>query len=669
MKKFNFSLYGFFLLALIFLTFYINPIYAADEIIRSMDDLNTVTDTDGIFRYNSIGKNDDILILYKNESDNNIGNLGLKKKDFVSGETIDPKLDVLRTSGFTSTENLIDEISKNENVTAVDLNDRVYSTEIVNDPYFEKNQKGIFAQVKADKTLNLNQNNLTKVAVLDTGIDPQHEDLKNRYLLEGYNYVSDTTDCTDDNDHGTGVAGIIAASTNNNYGIAGFTGTSNIKIVPFKVLDDEGSGYVKGIVAAINAVNNSDIRIINFSLGLERDNKVLKSAIVEGYRKNKILVAASGNNGASNLMYPAAYDEVISVGAVNNSNKRCTSFDWGKTNGSAYGIGLDFMAPGCDIPMTEASSHSFCFNSGTSFACPIVTSLVTLMIQQKPDLTFNELYNYLKNSSLDLGIKGYDVEYGNGLINFEEAINQIKHQSSQTPIVPVQPEQEEKLSINPNSLSMATNQVNLLTPVTNSTKAIVWSSSNSRVATINNGVVHALNPGQTTITANLVGTDIQCTIPVNVMSIDILAISAHSQDIGWLPAVSSMEIAGSTGRNKELEALRIGIADPSLNIQTQVHVSNIGDMSPVNENELAGTTGQAKGIEAIKFKLDGPNAINYDIYYRTHVENYGWTNWTSNENWSGTKGHNLQVEAVQIYITNKNGTPPNLTGDVNWSFM
>ncbi|OUO65046.1 hypothetical protein B5F70_03055 [Collinsella sp. An268] len=134
---------------------------------------------------------------------------------------------------------------------------------------------------------------------------------------------------------------------------------------------------------------------------------------------------------------------------------------------------------------------------------------------------------------------------------------------------------------------------------------------------------------------------------------------AHSRDIGWQPLVSDGAIAGTTGRAKPVEALRVGLVGPEQGgIEVSAHVSEIGWQDYVTAGELSGTTGRVLSIEALKVSLSGDVAVTYDVIYRVHSSEYGWLGWARNGEPAGTTGLNRPVEAFQVKLIPKGEDAP-----------
>ena len=146
----------------------------------------------------------------------------------------------------------------------------------------------------------------------------------------------------------------------------------------------------------------------------------------------------------------------------------------------------------------------------------------------------------------------------------------------------------------------------------------------------------------------------------------VLTYQTHVQDIGWQEEVSDGETAGTTGNSKNVEALRVSIANaPEDAVQIQVHVQDIGWPSNdlwVGNGGLAGTTGQSKRIEAVRMKLSDNLSEKYSVWYRVHVAEIGWMTWACDGQNAGTVGYGHAVEAIQITVLPKGEVPSNMSG-------
>ena len=207
-----------------------------------------------------------------------------------------------------------------------------------------------------------------KIAILDTGIDQNHPDLS----IGSQANFTDSVTLDDMYGHGTHVAGIAAAATNNGVGVAGLGYYSSI--MNGKVLDDTGSGYYSWIANGITWATDNGAKVINMSLGGTAADSTLASAVDYAWSKGVVVVAAAGNNGDSIPFYPAYYKNCIAVGATDQSNA--------KPSWSNYGSWVDVAAPGVDIYSTYNSTYNrgdYYIMSGTSMASPHVAGLAALV--------------------------------------------------------------------------------------------------------------------------------------------------------------------------------------------------------------------------------------------------------------------------------------------------
>lgn len=239
--------------------------------------------------------------------------------------------------------------------------------------------------------------------------------------------MDNNNDVTDEDGHGTMVAGVIAAIANNSIGIAGVA--SNVSIMPLKVLSSSGGSWIDLDKAIIRAAH-SGARIITMSLGGEysRPSMAIEAAISHAYQDGCILVAAAGNDNNSEPFYPAACENVIAVAAIDQTST--------KASFSNYGEYVDFCGPGVNI-LTTSKDGSYVYGSGTSFATPFVTGVIALMVSKYPELANDQIISTLRAKAEDLGETGWDQYYGWGLVNAYTACSEtpIPEYSSFLPIV------------------------------------------------------------------------------------------------------------------------------------------------------------------------------------------------------------------------------------------
>ena len=204
------------------------------------------------------------------------------------------------------------------------------------------------------------------VAVIDTGVCMSHEDLEGRVLTGGYDFVDNDDDPEDVFGHGCSVAGIIAANTDNAIGIAGFAPNSSILAV--RVLGPSGSGSMADVAAGIVYAADNDADIINLSLGSMVGSQVTKDAVEYAMDKGVTVIASAGNSGGSLPGYPARYEGVVAVGAIDSNGAR-SSFS---------NKGGDIWAPGRDVHTIYLDNGYKALN-GTSFSAPYVAAMAAVL--------------------------------------------------------------------------------------------------------------------------------------------------------------------------------------------------------------------------------------------------------------------------------------------------
>jgi subtilisin family serine protease len=253
------------------------------------------------------------------------------------------------------------------------------------------------------------------VAVIDTGIDEDHPDLEAN-IIGGYNFVVqkgrlNRNAWDDDNGHGTHVSGTIAG-IDNNIGVIGVA--PDASLYGIKVLNKRGSGYMTDVIdgilwaADLNLGGGDKIDVISMSLSGPRSTSLM-NAVNYASGKGIILVAASGNDYASSVSYPADYANVISVGATDSADK-VASF-------SNYDADLDFVAPGVSV-LSTYKNGGYATGSGTSMACPHVAGTVALLLGA--GVLSGDVYSALSGSVTPL--PNYAAKDGNGLVDAEKAV-------------------------------------------------------------------------------------------------------------------------------------------------------------------------------------------------------------------------------------------------------
>lgn len=258
------------------------------------------------------------------------------------------------------------------------------------------------------------------LAVLDTGAQLDHPDLVGR-LVAGHDFVNDDDDPSDDNGHGTWVAGVIAANANDGYGTAGVSWTD--KVMPVKIMDGTGSGSTADLMNGIRWAADHGATIINMSVGGFPYSQLVQDAVNYAWDKGVVLVGAAGNNRRSEEYYPASFDNIVSVSATQAEDEFA--------NWSSWGPKVDVSAPGASVRTTNCYECTYAdhntwgehtYISGTSFATPNVAGVVALIRAKFPTWTPSQIVGRLLNTSDDLGYPGWDDRYGRGRVNAYRAV-------------------------------------------------------------------------------------------------------------------------------------------------------------------------------------------------------------------------------------------------------
>ncbi|GIF81251.1 S8 family serine peptidase [Catellatospora bangladeshensis] len=301
-------------------------------------------------------------------------------------------------------------------VTDVALDYGRTKSKVPNDYYYAQYQKYL-STVRLPQAWDL-QSAATGVtiAIVDTGVDGGHPDLAGK-LVPGYNSVANNNQTADYDGHGTMVAGIAAANTNNTYGVAG--AAYNGRIMPIMVFSGEyayDSDIAEGVIWAVD----HGAKIVNMSLGGAGQTPVLHEAIKYAVGKGVLVVVAAGNTGDDSPHYPAMYPEVLTVGATDHA-AALTDF-------SSWGDHVDLAAPGFDIISTHSRATPLGYNfaygigAGTSFSSPLVAGVAALVRAKYPSLTPAQVMDKLKSTARDAGPRGIDPYYGHGVLDAYRAL-------------------------------------------------------------------------------------------------------------------------------------------------------------------------------------------------------------------------------------------------------
>jgi subtilisin family serine protease len=258
---------------------------------------------------------------------------------------------------------------------------------------------------KALNTTNFNNEPLrkVKVAIIDSGIDSNHSDLKG-VISKEYNAITESPKILDDSGHGTAVAGIIGA-INNGIGVRGVSNSEFLDIYSIKAFEGNKS-QVEYLKRSLEWAIENKVDLINFSAGTGKNSPELVELIDRAVKENIIIVAAAGNSISGNVDFPANLENVISVGAVNYQFKKISGTNYGK---------IDFVGPGSNI-LTTQPGDSYGYFGYTSAATAFVSGVIINKISSYPDrdsYSLESIYDELKNNAIDLKNK---EKFGYGFI-------------------------------------------------------------------------------------------------------------------------------------------------------------------------------------------------------------------------------------------------------------
>jgi serine protease AprX len=279
-----------------------------------------------------------------------------------------------------------------------------------------------------------------KVAIVDTGIDGSHPDLKGR-IVDFKDYVGSKTSAYDDFGHGTHVTGIIGgngAASNGKYkGIA-----PEVSFIGIKVLGKDGSGSLDKILAGIDYAAQSDASVISMSLGSSTHSQAMDDAVHKATQAGKVVVVAAGNSGpgARTIGCPADAPDALTVGATDKSDAIASFSSRGPNRDGT--IKPDVSAPGKDIVSTRATGTNdgkaidtyYLSMSGTSMATPMVSGAVALLFQKKSDLTPSQVKDIMEKTAKQLGTGVPNNNYGYGRISIKNAIDYLDGKYTPDPV-------------------------------------------------------------------------------------------------------------------------------------------------------------------------------------------------------------------------------------------
>ena len=331
---------------------------------------------------------------------------------------------VLKDGIFVVTDNVYvvkaEDLSKNPNavlnkyknskfIEYVEPNYTRESTVAPNDPGF-KTYTSLYTALNAQNGWDIASGGGPIIAIIDSGI-ANHADLPKP--VASYSAVSSLAPSNDKLGHGTQVAGTAAAIGNNSVGAAGINW--NAQLMAVKIDDANGVMSVANVAKGIIWAADNGAKVINLSLSSASPSITEQNAIDHAYKKGCAIFATTGNNAKNTINYPAGYSNVMAVGATDNGTTRATY--------SNYGPGIDIV--GIGTYYTTTASGGYTTPGGTSFACPQVAGLASLMWAVNPNLTNAEIYSFIRQGAKPLG-GGFNEQTGYGLIDIGKTLRLVK---------------------------------------------------------------------------------------------------------------------------------------------------------------------------------------------------------------------------------------------------
>ncbi len=450
-----------------------------------------------------------------------IAEINEKNKARVAHTSRHARFKVLTFPEAIPPQAMVNIYTKNPNVEYAELNYVAHAFMVPNDPLYSPYQWHL-KSIGMEQAWDISTGAGVTVAVVDTGVRSGGPDGIGT-IIAGWDFVNNDNDPTDDEGHGTHVAGTIAQSTKNSVGVAGVAYDCSIMAV--KVLDAGGSGWYAWIADGIRYAADNGAKVINMSLGGPSPSITLENAVEYAHDLGVTIVCSSGNDSASTVGYPAAYDAYcIAVGA--------TRYDEAVAYYSNGGSALDLTAPGGDVTIDQngdgygdgvlqetfdGSGWAYWFYQGTSMASPHVAGVAALLISQGTYTTPLEVKSRLQSTAKDKGTAGWDMWYGWGIVDAAAAL------SGGTP--PPPPVTLSSIDVTPASATVAiggTQQYVAMGTYSDDTtdditSSVTWKSSKTRIAAIDSsGLATGVRKGIAYITAALDGvTSNQATLTVS----------------------------------------------------------------------------------------------------------------------------------------------------------
>lgn len=410
--------------------------------------LSLVFSSQSVFASDSqAGTEQEVIVVYKNEKG--------KEKVLDNSVEVSHEFDIIPAVAATVTNSDLYQLVKDPNIASVERNIsfRITGGDFKVTSVPAEQSQWNFQAVQPTKMWDEGITGAgVKVAVIDSGIFA-HDELN---IAGGISTVDYTTSYNDDNGHGTHVAGIIAAK-NNGTGLVGVA--PDVQLYAVKSMDQNGDGNLQDVLEGIEWSIENGMDIINVSLGTDTDSDLLHEMVDRAYAAGIIVVGSAGNSqegvpvSTYTVNYPAKYDSVIAVAAVDNVNNRGVF--------SSVGPEVEVAAPGVDVISTYVKSDGtggYAKASGTSQSAPHIAGMLALLMQKNPSMTNAELREEIRKYAVDLGVTGRDTEFGFGSVTFNKDVTAPANVTN----VQVTGKTENSISlawVNPTDSDFATNNI------------------------------------------------------------------------------------------------------------------------------------------------------------------------------------------------------------------
>lgn len=338
------------------------------------------------------------------------------------------------------------DLARDPAVAWAELNGEVYAHTLApNDYWYAPKQAPYFELLGLPAAWDWTRGSTQPIAFVDTGVDLTHPDLINKlwqnpaetpgndldddgngYIddVTGWNFVNNNNQPHSTSTHGSHVAGIAAADTNNGQGVAGVSWQA--RIMPLRALADNNTGTITNTAAAIIYAADNGARIINLSLGTTMPSNTLAQAVSYAQSKGCLLIASAGNDGFPSIEYPAALPGVMAVGASTPSDAR-----WSNSN---YGPEIDVVAPGVQI-FSTARYQDYALLDGTSMSTAFVSGLADLIWSLQPAWTADEVAHTIASTAHDIAAPGWDAYTGWGRIDAYRAVQRAATRNWFFPVI------------------------------------------------------------------------------------------------------------------------------------------------------------------------------------------------------------------------------------------